>query len=183
MRKLIAVAALAAVTSASAIGVGMSGHYNIGMPLGDFADGYDMSIMGFQADVEIAVHPFINVVAAFGYQVFKPSAEGALDDDKFTLIPITFGIEYPAVFGSIAFYPGGGMSYNMYKATVLGVEGDSESKIGIWFGGNFYYMVNANLGIGAGAQFHYILTKDDEIEGSTNTMWLHIPIGIKYWFM
>jgi hypothetical protein len=181
MRKLIAVAALAAVTSASAIGVGISGHYNIGMPLGDFADGYKMSIMGFQGDVEIAVHPFINVVAAFGYQQFKPKDE-IVGIDKSTIIPICFGIEYPAVFGSIAFYPGGGMSYNMMKTTGPNVD-MSDNKIGIWFGGNFYYMINARMGFGAGAVFHYILTKDDEVEGSTNTMWLHIPVGIKYWFM
>ena len=181
MRKLIVATALLAVTSASAIGVGISGHYNIGMPLGDFADGYKMSIMGFQGDVEIAVHPFINVVAAFGYQVFKPSAEGAPDDWKSTIIPITFGIEYPAVFGNIAFYPGGGASYNLMKTTALTEV--SENKLGFWFGANFYYMVNPNLGVGAGAQFHYILTKDDAVEGSTNTIWLHIPLGIKYWFM
>jgi hypothetical protein len=178
MRKLIvATALLAMVTSASAIGVGISAHYNLGMPLGDWADYYKMSIMGFQGDVEIAVHPFINVVAGFGYQVFKPSAEGANDDDKFTLIPITFGIEYPAVFGNIAFYPGGGGSFNLMKATVNGVEGDSDNKAGIWFGGNFYYMVNPNLGVGAGAAFHMIFTEGEK------TNWIHIPIGIKYWFM
>jgi|GEM_PF-783746 len=179
MRKLIAVAALAAVTSASAIGVGVSGHYNLGMPLGPegFKDTYKMSIMGFQGDIEIAVHPFINVVAAFGYQVFKPSAEGALDDDKFTLIPITFGIEYPAVFGSIAFYPGGGGSFNLMSATVNGADVDIDSKAGIWFGGNFYYMVNPNLGVGAGVAFHMIFTEGDK------TTWIHIPVGMKYWFM
>jgi hypothetical protein len=179
MRKLIvATALLAMATSASAIGVGISGHYNIGMPLGPegFKDNYKMSIMGFQGDVEIAVHPFINVVAAFGYQVFKPDVEDP-GDDKMTVIPITFGIEYPAVFGSIAFYPGGGGSFNMMKATVAGVEGESDNKAGIWFGGNFYYMVNPNLGIGAGVAFHMIFTEDEK------TTWIHIPIGIKYWFM
>jgi hypothetical protein len=176
MRKLIVAAALLAVTSASAIGVGISAHYNIGMPLGDFADEVKMSIMGFQGDVEIAVHPFINVVAAFGYQQFKP-AEDLVGVDNTTLIPILFGIEYPAVFGNVAFYPGGGMSYNMLKTEIPGEDSETLKKIGIWFGGNFYYMVNPNLGIGAGAAFHMIFTEN------TKTNWIHIPFGIKYWFM
>jgi hypothetical protein len=180
MRKLIvATALLAMVTSASAIGVGISAHYNIGMPLGpdSFKDNTKMSIMGFQGDVEIAVHPFINVVAAFGYQVWKPKEDvGIPTDANMTLIPINFGIEYPAVFGNIAFYPGGGMSYNMIKYSEEIPEEDV-NKIGIWFGGNFYYMVNPKLGVGAGVAFNMIFTEDEK------TTWIHIPIGMKYWFM
>ena len=177
MRKLIAVAALAAVTSASGIGVGISAHYNIGMPLGPegFKDTYKMSIMGFQGDVEIAVHPFINVVAAFGYQQFKPK-EDVVGTDKFTLIPILFGIEYPAEFGNIAFYPGGGMSYNMMKETGPNVD-ISDNKIGIWFGANFYYMFTPEMGFGAGVAYNMIFTD------ISKTSWIHIPFGIKYWFM
>ena len=177
MRKLIAVAALAAVTSASAIGVGFSAHYNIGMPMGDLADGYKMSIMGFQGDLEFAVHPFINVVAAFGYQKFSPSAEGVNENDKFTLIPILFGFEYNAAFGNLVFYPGGGMSYNFMTTTLNGLDLANEKKMGIWFGGNFYYMFNPKMGVGAGVAFHMIFT---EVE---KTSWIHIPLGFKYWFM
>jgi len=177
MRKLIAVAALAAVTSASAIGVGISAHYNLGMPMGTLGDGVKMSIMGFQGDVEIAVHPFINVVAAFGYQVFNPKeVAGVTLDGKYTIIPINFGIEYPAVFGNVAFYPGGGMSYNMLKSDI-GLADTSESKIGIWFGGNFYYMINPKMGIGAGVAYNMIFTDVEK------TSWIHIPFGLKYWFM
>ena len=175
MRKLIAVAALAAVTSASGIGVGLSVHYNLGMPLGDDADLYKMSILGFQGDIEIAVHPFINVVAAFGYQQFKPK-DDVVGTDKHTLIPILFGIEYPAVFGNIAFYPGGGMSYNMIKTTGPNLD-FSDNKIGIWFGGNFYYMFTPEMGFGAGVAYNMIFTAD------SSTSWIHIPFGIKYWFM
>ena len=176
MRKLIAVAALVAVTSASGIGVGLSVHYNLGMPMGDFGDVVKMSVMGFQADFEIAVHPFINVVTAFGYQQFKP-ADDVIGIDKVTLIPILFGIEYPAAFGNIAFYPGGGMSYNMMKTTYPGEGSTSVKKMGIWFGGNFYYMFNPKMGFGAGVAYNMIFTED------SSTSWIHIPFGIKYWFM
>ena len=114
-------------------------------------------------------------MAAFGYQQWKPADE-IVGVDKTTFIPICFGIEYPAVFGNIAFYPGGGMSYNLMKTTGPKYD-ESDSKIGAWFGGNFYYMFNPRMGCGAGATFNMIFT--DVVK----TNWIHIPFGIKYWFM
>jgi len=176
MGKLIAVAALAAVTSASAIGVGISVHYNIGIPVGDFADTSKISVVGTLVDIEFRLHPFINVVGAFGYQQFKPKDE-IVGIDKTTIIPIQFGVEYPAEFDKFAFYPGGGMSYNLIKTTIPGGDSDSENKIGAWFGGNFYYFVTPRILFGPSFHYHVIFTEPVRLG------WIHIDFGVKYWFM
>ncbi|UCE26739.1 MAG: hypothetical protein JSW52_10395 [Candidatus Coatesbacteria bacterium] len=176
MGKLITVAALlAVVSSASALGVGISVHYNVGIPIGDFADVHKVSVIGTLVDVEFRLHPFINVVAAFGYQQFKPKDE-VVGIDKTTVIPIQFGVEYPAEFRKFAFYPGGGMSYNLMKTTGPNYE-ESENKIGAWFGGNFYYCITSEIYFGPSFHYHIIFTEP------VRTGWLHIDVGIKYWFM
>jgi hypothetical protein len=182
MRRLIALGALLAVASpASAIGLGISGHYNLGIPLAPdgFKDFCATSYVGFQGDIEIAVHPFVNVVAAFGFQSFKSSEFDFVSNVE--LIPILFGVEYPAVFGKIAFFPGGGISYNVLNTNIQGI--DDEKKAGIWLGGNFYYMFNPKIGIGAGVAYNMIFTEGGKRLGEGKMSWLHIPFGIKYWFM
>lgn len=177
MRRLIVVTALlASVSSASAIGVGISAHYDvIGLPLGDFGTDYKVSYVGFHGDFEVAVHPLINVIGAFGYQQFKPGPALAGTVNKFTIMPILFGVEYNGVFNRIWFYPGGGMSYNLMKTDNISLPDTTDKKLGIWFGANFYYNVSGNIGVGSGVIYHLIFTD------VSNTSWIQIPFGLKWW--
>lgn len=171
MGKLIAVAALAAVTSASAIGVGISAHYNFGIPLGEFADDYKFSVMGFNADVEIdpGVGPLF-VYYAIGYQVFKPQ----VGTNNLTLISNLIGVERPFGFPPVIIYVNAGYTFNMFKTTPL-----NWNDHGVWFGADIYYFVNPKLGIGANFAYHVVFTTGNM---GYKTHWIHPSFGIKYWF-
>ncbi len=59
MKKLLTTIALAALLSApaSAVGVGAAGGYALGMPMGDFADTSELSVIGFGGKVMVGVIP------------------------------------------------------------------------------------------------------------------------------
>jgi hypothetical protein len=172
MRRLIVAAALVAVTYASAIGVGVSAHYNVGMPLGNFGNAYKFSVIGFNGDIEIDFGGPVNLYTGFGYQVFKPE----VGTDDLTLIPILFGIERPFPFPPITIYVGLGGSFNLLRMS----SGNWEDW-GFWTGGEIYYFLTPQLGVGANVAFHTIFTPPPGYS-TGNTYWIHPSFGVKYWF-
>ena len=138
MRKwMVLVALCVAAASAYGVGVGVGGFYALSMPMGDVADNYDMSIIGFGGKVMIGVMPMLNVDVGFGYHMkYKGKWEGLskaipagsglgapveptdIDDYYLTTIPITFGVSYPMKFDSMGIYFGGGGAFVMEKYKV-----------------------------------------------------------------
>jgi hypothetical protein len=178
MGKLITVAALAVVTSASAIGVGVYFDYN---PLGivtapDYVrEPYDISFIGFDGGFELKFHEYVAFVTGVGFQRFSWELEywyyTIEGSDSF--VPVTFGVEFPLAAGNIVICPGVGSGITFFQGDGSIIGEDYE----IWAGCRFYYMLNPNLGLGTGVTYTNIFTDPDPVS------WLHVPVGFKYWFM
>lgn len=179
MRKfLLILAVLAPLGTASALGVGVYFDYN---PVGKLLapdplpEWYDLSFIGFDGGLELRFHKNIALVTGVGFQRFSFSGTilGRQFEGNDNYVPVTFGVEFPITEGSVMICPaaGGGITFFPGSENIEGQD------FGAWGGGKFYYMVNPNLGVGGGATYNYVATSPKSLG------WLHVPVGIKYWFM
>jgi hypothetical protein len=200
MKKLLTTFALVAALSApaAAVSVGAGAGYVLGMPMGDFADGSKMSIIGFGGKVLIGVIPQLNIEVGANYHVKfpvnwdeVPGGEPTNGDDYYTtLILPKFGVGYDLPVGPVVISPHAGGCYGMFSSKVPeGVtEPDSVNKLGFYGGLALKYPVTPEMNIAFGFDFDYILEVVEDVEGtpadeSMDAMLIEIPVGIEYWFM
>ncbi len=201
MKKLLTTLALVAAISApaSAVSVGAGGGYVLGMPMGDFADGAKMSIIGFGGKVLIGVIPQLNIEVGANYHVKFPTnwddfpgGEPANGDDYYTtLILPKFGVGYDLPVSPMVISPHAGGCFGMfsYKVSTGVPEPDGVNKLGFYGGLTVKYPVTPEMNVTFGFDFDYIMkvVEDDEttttVDESMDAMLIEIPIGIEYWFM
>ena len=177
MKKLlsfITILLFAFVINTNAQSVSIQGF--LGLPMGDFGDGYGLGFGG-TATFVYPVSSTVDVTGTAGYETF--GGKDALDGLSFNVIPILLG-------GRIAFGEG---NVTPYVAAALGlfmgstsgeikiggqtfdVSGDTESKFG--FRGGFGVLIPVNsVSLDLGANFDLITT-----EGSSTTF-IGFDLGI-----
>jgi hypothetical protein len=62
-------------------------------------------------------------------------------------------------------------------------SGDTESDFGFYFGAALKYPITPEMNFYLAPDMLYILTEDEDVADSSNTMIIEIPVGIEYWFM
>ncbi|UCE27937.1 MAG: hypothetical protein JSW52_04065, partial [Candidatus Coatesbacteria bacterium] len=151
MSKLIAIlVVLCVVSTASGIGVGVAGHYNISIPTRDLTDYYGTSFLGFDLGVEIAVfRKYLIVSAGFGFQSFENKEYGH-EGERVSVTPVSLGFEYPLALGRtvVCFGAGGAL---FFEHTETGVGGFPS----LWVGTDIYYTVTPDIDLGAGVKYHF----------------------------
>jgi opacity protein-like surface antigen len=187
---MVLAALCVAAASAYGVGVGVGGFYALSMPMGDVADNYDMSIIGFGGKVMIGVMPMLNVDVGFGYHMkYKGKWEGLskaipvgsglgapveptdIDDYYLTTIPITFGVSYPISFDSMGVYFGGGGAFVMEKFNVGESWTRSADADPAGFGMTAPEDVN-KLGLYVGGGLQYFFT--DALALDVNPRWMMV---------
>jgi hypothetical protein len=184
MKKLLVTLALAALLSApaSAVGVGAGAGYVLGMPMGDFADDAELSVIGFGGKFMVGVIPNLDIEVGVNYHVKFP-VKDATDDDYVTIMPIKFGVAYKLPVGPVVIAPFGGGAYTMFTPHDANGSGDTESDFGFYVGAALKYPLTPMLNVYLSPDFLYVMSEDDADANSYNTMIIEFPIGIEYWFM
>jgi hypothetical protein len=184
MKKLLITIALAALLSApaSAVGFGVGAGYVLGLPMGDFADGSELSVIGFGGKLMVGVMPNLDVEIGVNYHVKFP-VKDATDDDYSTVMPIKIGVAYKLPVGPVVIAPGGGGAYTMFTPHDVNGSGDTESDFGFYVNAAIKYPITPEMYFSAAPGLLYVMSEDDADANSFNTMIIEFPIGIEYWFM
>ena len=155
------------------------------LPMGDFADWYDGGLMfglngcymftdmyGLEVGVDYAAFP-VN-------SDFEDLFGGDDLDVSLRIIPIT--VDFLAAFpaGNMKPYVKGGVGYYMWKPTGDDVsdEAEGENDFGINAGGGVKIPFGETMMFDVGVTYHYIMTEDTDVEGSTNTTYVGLKAGI-----
>lgn len=128
----------------------------IALPMGDFADGYDM---GFGGNALFVYHasPNVDVTGSAGYLTW--SGKDALDGSTFSSIPVMVGARY--LFGKGKFNPylGAelGMHFSSFDYEFMGVDySSSDSYFGWGAGAGFLYQIGNNMDLDVNARYNSI---------------------------
>jgi len=101
-------------------------------------------------------------------------------DVSLRIIPIT--VDFLAAFpaGNMKPYVKGGVGYYMWKPTGDDVsdEAEGENDFGINAGGGVKIPFGETMMFDVGVTYHYIMTEDTDVEGSTNTTYVGLKAGI-----
>jgi opacity protein-like surface antigen len=155
------------------------------LPLGDFSDWYDGSLI-------VGLNGCYMFTDMYGVEVGVDWAKFPVNSDFEDLIglgdldinaqyiPVTldFLAAFPA--GSMSPYVKGGVGYYFGKPVGDDVadDADSENDFGINAGGGVKIPFGATTMFDIGLTYHYILTEDSDVEGSFNTSFLGLKAGI-----
>ncbi|MBN1503652.1 MAG: porin family protein [Candidatus Eisenbacteria bacterium] len=158
--------------------VGVSAGY--GLPMGDFADCYDGGFM-------VGLNGCYMFTDMYGMELgvdwvsFAACEDMAGDlDIKWQYIPITldFLAKFPA--GNFSPYVKGGVGYYLGSATGDDVPDDTENEndFGINVGGGIQVPFAETMMFDVGLGYNYVMTEEEDIEGSYNISYLAIKAGI-----
>lgn len=128
----------------------------IALPMGDFADGYDMGFGG-NALFAYRVSPNADVTLSAGYLTW--SGKDVLDGSTFSSIPVMVGARY--LFGQGKFNPyiaaELGMHFTNFNYEFMGVDySSSDSYFGWGAGAGFLYQIGNNMNLDLNARYNSI---------------------------
>lgn len=184
MMLMLAVILMAGFSSQSFGQIKIGANAGIGLPMGDFGDGYKM---GFGGSVEgkYFLNDKIAVGASIGYYSFTlkdemltilQSFSESITDSKYTVMPILATVDY--YFATEGFKPYVGAGVGLYSAKIkvsdskLGDGEETSSDMGIAPTVGFCYGLSEKIDLNVNAKYNMIFT-----EGSSTT-YLGINAGI-----
>jgi outer membrane protein W len=155
------------------------------LPMGDFADWYDGGLQ-FGLNGCYMFTDMYGVEVGVDYASFPVNSDfedlmGGEDlDINLRIIPIT--VDFMAAFpaGNMKPYVKGGVGYYMWEPTGDDVADtvEGENDFGINAGGGVKIPFGETMMFDVGVTYHYIMTEDDEVEGSTNTTYIGLKAGV-----
>jgi len=151
-----------------------------GLPMGDFADGYD-------GGLSVGLNGCYMFTDMYGLELGVDWITFAANEDmvgdldvKWQYIPVTadFLAKFPA--GNFSPYIKGGVGYYFGSATGDDVPDDTEGEndFGINVGGGIQVPFAETMMFDVGAGYHYVMTEEDDVEGSYNLTYVAIKAGI-----
>jgi len=163
---------------------GLSGKGEIGMPMGDLADGVNTGF-GFGASGEYFINDQLAVGAYFDYDIFGTDAEGlsahimGLGGFFKYVVPTTSNVS-PYLKASAGFY--------QPKFSGDGESMTFDMKFGFGVGGGVMFKASENVLVGGEIMFHDALVKDAEadIDGGTAKLlydWQYIQFNFGVTFL
>lgn len=174
MKKLLlaAVVVLFSLGASAQFKLGVSG--GLGLPMGDFGDGYKMGFGGGVAG-KYMLNEKLAVGLNIGYYSFTAKDEFGGSDVKFSAMPITGLINY--YFATEGFKPYVGADLGFYscksKTNFMGVDfSATATKFGFAPTVGFAYGLSDKMDLDVNAKYHFIST-----EGSS-TSFLGINVGL-----
>ncbi|HSP86907.1 MAG TPA: hypothetical protein VLN45_02140 [Ignavibacteriaceae bacterium] len=181
MKKLLSILAIilfAFVINTNAQSVSVQGF--LGLPMGDFGDGYGIGFGG-TATFVYPVSPTFDVTGTAGYQTF--GGKDALDGISFNVIPILVGGRisfgqgsvHPYVAAALGLYMGSASGERTFtvggQTFTVDVDGETQSKFGFRAGGGVLIpMGSVNLDLGT--NFNLITTEE------SSTTYLGFDLGV-----
>jgi opacity protein-like surface antigen len=195
--KALAVAAVIALGAAGAANAGtfwVGPNGGLSIPSGDFGDAAKLGYNGGLSGTYM-IDPMWGVGADFGYHAWdaKDEVNEGVDfllgttgsEVKFSAMQYTAHVMWVAP-GESSVKPWGKLGVGSYSVktaveTPLGDADDSESKVGFNIGGGAMFKAGTNMGIGLGATYHMINTKDEDT-GATNTNLITTNVALLWSF-
>lgn len=157
--------------------------YNIFLPIGNTADVYKLSPIGFAGGADFYIHPRIGPMIEVGFQKMqqKDPPDGMGSDYGFNLIYFLPGVRFnilPLYAGETKFVPfaEGGTGFFMFRnfAAEGAIVPENVNKAGIFVGGGIDYFITKAITIDI--VFDYLMPFTE----GQKTHFAHFKIGIDY---
>lgn len=157
--------------------------YNIIIPIGNIADHYKLSPIGFAGGVNFYVHPRIAPMVEVGFQKMqqKDPPDGMGSDYGFNMIYFLPGVRFnilPLYAGETKFVPfaegGAGFFMMKYTAPDGAIVAEDSNKAGIFVGGGIDYFITKAITIDI--VFDYLMAFTE----GQGTHFAHFKIGFDY---
>lgn len=152
----------------------------IALPMGDFADGYDM---GFGGNAIFVYHASPNADVTFTAGYLTWSGKDSLDGFNFSSIPVMVGGKY--LFGKDKFHPyiAGELGAHFVTADIPEIEilgetfgggSESDTYFGWGAGAGFLYQIGNNMNLDFNAKYNMIMSED------TSTDYVSVMVGLLF---